>query len=530
MNEPRFFERALPWLGLVGVWVLACFLRYPIADIPLERDEGGYAYVAQHWMAGEVPYKDTFDLTLPGVYIAYAPLLRWVGTSATVLHWGTQVYSLGTLTLLFLLGWKLFNASTGVIAAALCAFHMGDQCVLGNAANREVFMILPLVGAMYTCIQARERQSFGWSFATGALSGAALIVKQPAVYDVAFYFLLLVWGSKRRWVLAVGMVLGMAAMLLPLIGYFLYAGALREFYDCTIAYGVSYAGRVALHKYPEHFWANFKRILGSCWPIYILAAAGMMPAQSARPEQRNRRLVMVWLFFSFLGVSTGGFFREHYFIQIVPAVALLAAVGVHSLPVPGRMHRWKPAAAYVVVLAALIYGVGVSPSYYLRGSPELKCRKLYGVNPFAGSKPAGQFINKHSNPEDTVFIFGSEPQILFYAQRKSATRYIFVYPLMGDEPGNPARRRAVVRSVAEQSPKFIVTVVLPTSFGPYFGAYRSFSENFYPILENYRRVAAIVADPVHEDEFIEFVQDPGPAFPKNASVIIWQRRGPRGHK
>src|SRR5262249_18489326 len=30
-----------------------------------------------------------------------------------------------------------------------------------------------------------------------------------------------------------------------------------------------------------------------------------------------------------------------------------------------------------------------------------------------------------------IFIFGSEPELLFYAHRPSATRYIFLFPLYG---------------------------------------------------------------------------------------------------
>src|SRR5262249_42370580 len=57
-------------LGLLLISGLALMLRWPIAAIPLERDEGEYAYIAQRWLAGEVPYKGSFDQKPPGVFAA----------------------------------------------------------------------------------------------------------------------------------------------------------------------------------------------------------------------------------------------------------------------------------------------------------------------------------------------------------------------------------------------------------------------------------------------------------------------------
>ena len=34
-------------------------------------------------------------------------------------------------------------------------------------------------------------------------------------------------------------------------------------------------------------------------------------------------------------------------------------------------------------------------------------------------------------PDDRVFLFASEPEVLFYARRISASRYIFLFPVFG---------------------------------------------------------------------------------------------------
>jgi hypothetical protein len=63
-----------------------------------------------------------------------------------------------------------------------------------------------------------------------------------------------------------------------------------------------------------------------------------------------------------------------------------------------------------------------------------------------------------SEPEDTVFLFGTEPELLFYARRVSATRYIHLFPLFGPYPGALERQRGVAAEVARAQPAVLVWI------------------------------------------------------------------------
>ena len=45
--------RTVAWWGAVGVAVLTLLVRLPLVGLPLDPDEGGYAYIARRWAAGE---------------------------------------------------------------------------------------------------------------------------------------------------------------------------------------------------------------------------------------------------------------------------------------------------------------------------------------------------------------------------------------------------------------------------------------------------------------------------------------------
>jgi hypothetical protein len=85
------------------------------------------------------------------------------------------------------------------------------------------------------------------------------------------------------------------------------------------------------------------------------------------------------------------------------------------------------------------------------------------MNPFPESVEIGRYIRRTSGPDDRVYIVGSEPQILFYAERASATRYIFFYPLTASYPDVLERQREVMAEVVAARPRYVVWVNLQSS-------------------------------------------------------------------
>src|SRR3989339_1942037 len=151
------------WMALGAVLLLGLALRAPIAGMFLERDEGGYAYIAQRWLQGEVPYENSSDQKPPGVYAAYAAIQSVLGESQSAIHWGAQFYTLLTLAAVFLIGRRFSGAGAGFAAGAFAALMTSHHSLLGNSANSETFMILPLTAGWLFADPARERESPRWA-------------------------------------------------------------------------------------------------------------------------------------------------------------------------------------------------------------------------------------------------------------------------------------------------------------------------------------------------------------------------------
>src|ERR1700704_7145656 len=91
------------WVLAVAVLGLIVTIRIRLLGIPLERDEGEYAYSGQLLLQGIPPYKLAYSMKFPGTSIAYAVLMSIFGDSITGIHLALVLINLLTAGLIFFL-------------------------------------------------------------------------------------------------------------------------------------------------------------------------------------------------------------------------------------------------------------------------------------------------------------------------------------------------------------------------------------------------------------------------------------------
>ena len=314
-----------------------------------------------------------------------------------------------------------------------------------------------------------ERDSLRWAFATGACAAIAVLFKQVALFNLVLITGWVAWMARRRGASVALLLLGVACVVVPVIAYFVINGAWSALFDATVIHNLHYERRLPLTAYPQVLWQRSQPLLRAFWPILLLAAAQAAAVLPTRTRvqgvtRRNTLLVLAWLGASFAGTASGGYFREHYFIQIIPALAVLAGMAVGGL----RLRQYAPPLRLAIRggLVATSIGLGMLAHgwYFLPGSADAKAVRLYGGNPVVAAVAVGRFLAAHAGQQDTVFVFGSEPQIFYYAQRKSATRYIFMYPLTGPFTDVRERQLAALHELTQAPPRFIVMVSVAASF------------------------------------------------------------------
>jgi 4-amino-4-deoxy-L-arabinose transferase-like glycosyltransferase len=536
-------------LGLVAA--LAALLRAPVAGLPFERDEGEYAYIGWRWLEGDVPYLHGFDQKPPAVLVVYAALEATFGGSPRAIHWGAQLYTLASLALLLRLGERAARLRVGAAAAALLAFATTAPGTLGSAANVELFALLPLVASALAAWSGAESGRTAAALGAGAAAGAALAFKPVVLPMAGFAALLLLFRRPHplatRVRLAGAFAAGVVGFWLPLLAYFAAKGALGALYDATIRFNLAYGTALSLSDYPEALRQVLPGVSTALGPLALGALAGPLAralggVAGEPPSRRDRLWLFGWLGSGLLAVAAGGYFRHHYFQLAAPPLALLAALGLDdALQAFGTPTRRRAAALAGASAALLLAGAAATPWYFLPGEPARKLRRIYGANPFVEAPILAELIASRSEPDDTVFVYGSEPELLFYARRRSASRYILAYHyLMGPADDMRARQQEVLAELRAAPPRLLVAVLLRTSLLEHEGSPPDLRHGLAEAVRRGYRPVAVVPPPregepaeVRTDAATLRVWGSGAILERPAPegvIVVWERyaAGPDG--
>jgi len=414
-------------------------------------------------------------MKFPGAYAAYAAIMAAFGQTTAGIHLGLLIVNGLTVLLVFLLGRYLLDVRAGALAAGAYALLSTSGSVLGTAGHATHFVVLPAVAGLLLLLVGLDSGSRWTLVGSGCLLGVAVVMKQPGVFFVIFALAYLLWRELRRrpvaWAPclthAAALGLGVAIPLLAMCGILLVAGVFGRFWFWTVTYAGAYGSEVGPADVMGVLAHAFPRVLGSTWPLWLLAGVGLSALWWGAHPRSSRVFLAGFSLFSWLAVCPGFYFRNHYFILVLPAVALMTAVAVVSatrLSSTTRLPRAVRHAPLLLFLAALAYTVLSERELWFRTPPLLAARRLYEGNPFPESIEVSRYIEAHSKPDDRVVVLGSEPQIYFLSDRRSATGYIYTYGLMESQPYAGQMQREMIREVEAARPAFLVFVSVSSSW------------------------------------------------------------------
>lgn len=455
---------------IVGAAVaLVLFVRLRLADIPLERDEGEYAYAGQLILDGVPPYTLAYNMKFPGTYYAYAAMMSVFGQTSSGIRFGLMAINLACIALVFVIGRQQAGTLAGGVAATAFAILSIDRWTNGPFAHATHFILLPaLIG--WLLLDRGLRSDRAWLLvAAGVSMGLAITMKQQALPFALVAIVLALPAWRRAALVSAGVGLTLAVMLLVLA----MAGVLGKFWFWTFQYAAAYVSEVPLSMAGSVLsmaWTYITQATGMLWYAAILGAAFLV---FAKWPSSTRKTLLAWLVASAAAVVPGFFFRPHYFVLLMPIAAILAGVAIASID--RTLVRRMGAVGGRAISLLLVVGLGAS--YVLRdrhylfsmGETELM-RSLYEDNPFLEAPEIGRYIAEHTKPGDRIAVLGSEPQIYFYANRPSATGYIYTYPMMEPQPYAKQMATEFRQEVETAKPAYVVLSGITKSWGVRPGA------------------------------------------------------------
>ena len=450
----QHYERLLFFLVLaLGVYVR---LRY--ADMAMERDEGEYAYAGSQILRGGFPFKDFYNMKLPGVYYCYALIFAVLGKTVVAARFAIIVLNTLSAFLLIRIGTKLIDTRAGWLAGAFYLFMSLCEPLQGVIANCEHFVVFFLLLTFW----AVQKE---WYFTVGLSAALTIFMKQQGAILLVFVFIYLVLSliSKRKQ----GFLLKKVAFLtigflIPFVLFFSaiwYKGVWSAFKFYAIDYAQAY---ISIQK-PHSDFSSLLALMGDTEGFWLAArvgfliviVAGFLPKKVAFKTALNPLFLVLFVGISYLAILPGWYYRPHYYQYLIPAVSLFMAYGWSFYA--SLSDKWTFRGIYIGLLL-WCFGDSIQrqEAFLFKWSPEDLCIKMYGHERFHEMRIIGEVLKNTSTKKDMLGMMGHEPQLFFYADRVSASGYMYSYPLLETQPYNQQMANQYRDEIKTTKPKWFV--------------------------------------------------------------------------
>ena len=446
-------------LGLGGLALLLAIIkslnwRY-VHDSPL------MIYSAFLIDRGAVPYRDFFDMNMPGTYA----VMWFMGKT---LGWSDLAFRVFDLICLVLLGLVTFRwlKPLGIYAAISAPLLFSIYYIeIGpvTSLQREYIALIPLVLMLSIVMGDTPRRPWARGSTIGLLIGFTFLIKPQFLILSLPALALFFFGARKNGKIKDLSLSTLTGFLIPVIIAFLYlliTGAWGPFIDMVINYWPLYSHMTGMHE-PIAGWDRFVYILiGTSYGLgkYYLPAAILGIMVLSRQESSNRKQ---WLFIGLLVASViypglSGQFWGYHWIPFHFLAFCAAALAVRPVTAKNR-HP----AAYLPPIAVLLYLLIIgfwSVDIMLNDEKQADYSSVARV-----PREMSDYLKKHLRTGDTVQPLdwtGGAVHAMLLAEAQLATRFMYDFHFYHhiDSPYIHKLRRQFIKELRKARPRFVLYV------------------------------------------------------------------------
>jgi hypothetical protein len=312
------------------------------------------------------------------------------------------------------------------------------------------------------------RVSWWRSALMGALSAILLFTKQTniGVPAAVCLGLLLFLTRQRQWLdLMKGVaffLLGFLAIGVLVVSYFWFHDALAAFWEGAFAYNLRYREAPAGDElYAAWQGRQYFARSGLLYPAVLGIPLGLSILRRAESRKAYGDPLIVaaligWPIEIWLSGISGRAYNHYFFIWI-PAMTLLASLSfsqfIQGFPDSRgnpRLHVREPLRRTTVLALLGAFSLANAPflSYLL-----FDARNSYAQrNQIVGS----QFISENTDAKDPILMWGAESGVLFDSRRRSATRFVYQWPLFEGFLSTPDAVELFRQDLERRPPRLII--------------------------------------------------------------------------
>ncbi|MDH6132577.1 hypothetical protein P3T37_001962 [Kitasatospora sp. MAA4] len=403
-------------LALVGFAALvAVAVRLPLLHLPLDPDEGGYAYLAAKWAGGAQLYSPAAWVDRPQGLLLVFRLVTDLSYTATALRIGAVaaavVLTLGTASA----AWALAGRRAAAVAGLLVAVVSAGPYVEGYEFNGELIAAaVGTAGVAGALWWQRRAAATGWLVPVGALCGSAPLMKQSAVDALVVLAAVALTSAGRRGRAVLAAVGGAAIPLAAAVVHGAVTGWSR-WYFAVIGFQSAVASTSGGPG--SRLDADYQTLLHTAPDLLGLLLLGLLGCVTVLRGSVRSLPPLLWLAAALVAVLGGPFAHPHYWVQAIAPLAVLAAVAATRLP--GR------ALTCATLVAATLAGPLAVQLSLASKTPQQRVAALTDDQRLLVNGQMSTWLRAHTAPTDTVFAFTASADLYLLADRSTGYPYLW---------------------------------------------------------------------------------------------------------
>lgn len=469
-HRPVHTTPQLSWLQRLHHWanrhealllllLLVILLRLPsLAEPYWYGDEAIYLTIGNALRHGQRLYAQIVDHKTPLIYyFAMVPNQLWF--RMVMFGW-----MLATTVFFYRIARKLLkNPTWAWISTLLFVLLTNWSSLEGNIPNGELFVMGFILAALDMLTHTRyftnfihqenqplRRRDSVWLLAAGVVSSGGILTKVPGLFDVAAMGSLFIWqvllgivprlsrrpGRHPHWLTYLqGGLIMLTGILIPIVGsvvYYWLRGSLDAYLQFGLLYNFHYAGNWS-PPLPADWLQPLFTLPGKAI-LLLVGGLGLTVGVFRWPQQRTAWWLSWWLWLALFAALLSNRPYPHYFLQLVPPLALVVTALVQ--PKQTWLARtWLGLPVVLATLALLLLQFRLYPfvPYYRnylkltlgQMSEAAYARSFNGLVP--QNETVAQVIVHNSSPDDTLFIWGTNPMLYALTKRVPANRFTVAF-------------------------------------------------------------------------------------------------------
>lgn len=412
--------------------VFTIVYRLQSINMPLDKNEGSFAYAAVQLSHGSVLYKDVFEHRPQMIVYIYKTAFSLFGQTQQTIRNFTTLYIIVTLLLMYMLSriiWR--SAFISMLAAFFYILYQHSLIFQGLTADTAIYAQLPLILSTLFIFNRDEKYEMVNFSISGFFAAVALLTHLMTIF-FAFVPIIYIVGycEKNKIKNLMSFIVGYVVLIVAVIGWTLLKNNLLDMYNDIIIYNFEV---LKLSIKSVLTYATFQGLVSFAYTNVFLCLSIIYAIWMFFKRKSNGIIffLMGTLFVLYIGIVFENSAPSNLYLVLIPVASLFGAVMANDMYIiltkekETKKYMWMILAAFMIVNTLAVLKANHIGQFLNSGkyTQEIYYEESEIVHTI--------YLSSQNKLKKDNFIFAwpNMPEIYFMSAVKAASKYSSAYPL-----------------------------------------------------------------------------------------------------